>query len=1065
MAASILVEDPGGLESGSFMVVARRKKKTKSKQQIEPAKSIGNHKDNILTIDATNAPLLQSEPVHVSALGVEHGILWEALLLEGLINNPTFELLAATEDDSALMFAKASGDVACVLDMTRGLLGMSRVRVVDWAKKNNVSPGVWDLLQYVRSRHRALLDMGLYAGSLRPLCDNTAANHMARLVVMKACASMLAVYQGHPTLGYRVIKSRQDVVLHPLSSLSFLTRPPQFIVALNHEGSQAVTIRYAMQVSKEEAETIYKDTHNGEDLNEALDRIIAPIHLNAFSLPFLKLLKNDIDGLKNKLQAACDGSYIIIETQDDDMKVYAQRRYHSQIIEMITQNGLGLGGDANRTQEIGFPGPRSGFRIVLGPGGEVANLLFPHQFRTLHIRELCSGLLSEQYIRDRLGRFGDIESIVMYMTSMPGKWGHVTFCQPQSVFEVISSGFQDIAMVLDIANPKEIQQGFTKSHDDEPFTKDIIQKLRISVCRRPFLSGKATVVMQSKRDYCRAGDTRRLMIKKTECALERHPRRDNCLLISGMKLWFSEDDVAHAFQSSLKIEPKEITLSRKPAFPATTEELHRFNTHLTHLLDTVIDAKRTCILPQRPDAEDIALTAEVFIEGQRAANSCMDVLCSGQYGGQPIQVQPVNGDGSFHITWRLKKRLHNALRKPLEQLRCLCVRNNATYTVKNDHAHVKVIVRSTDLRILSILDNNMSNILNHTEHRLTSKTTKWAGFSSTLLERLMEETNTFVALGDKRKTLKVFGPSNKLKESSEAVKKYLIGCVKPYVDLADEGFRSDIMFELYKTEMLTGIVNEANDFRNPTKLNVSHKRLYIDSALVNIDECVRGHCLKLYGNPDRPATTSDNQWDCQSCYMPLPEGDDWDSLGCCAARYCHECLRLLVTTSVESKQFPIRCVVCDEPVPLLKLQDLVGHFLTGDMAQLLVAALDPYVNRHMDELGYCHRPYCDGLVLKAPTAWLCGVCSVRQCPKCQQQYHKAISCQEFEEKKSIAEWFAGSTERKKCPKCGMGIEKIEGCNRVTCTACDVSICWVCLAHYPTSHEVYQHLNKVHGNIM
>ncbi|PNH02575.1 E3 ubiquitin-protein ligase, partial [Tetrabaena socialis] len=36
-----------------------------------------------------------------------------------------------------------------------------------------------------------------------------------------------------------------------------------------------------------------------------------------------------------------------------------------------------------------------------------------------------------------------------------------------------------------------------------------------------------------------------------------------------------------------------------------------------------------------------------------------------------------------------------------------------------------------------------------------------------------------------------------------------------------------------------------------------------------------------------------------------------------------------------------------------------------------------------------------------------------------------------------------STTTKQCPMCSMGVEKAEGCNKITCCYCGAFFCWLC----------------------
>jgi hypothetical protein len=48
-----------------------------------------------------------------------------------------------------------------------------------------------------------------------------------------------------------------------------------------------------------------------------------------------------------------------------------------------------------------------------------------------------------------------------------------------------------------------------------------------------------------------------------------------------------------------------------------------------------------------------------------------------------------------------------------------------------------------------------------------------------------------------------------------------------------------------------------------------------------------------------------------------------------------------------------------------------------------------------------------------------------------------------------------------CPRCETSLEKIAGCDHITCQACRTHICWVCMATFRDGDACYQHLMAVH----
>jgi hypothetical protein len=68
------------------------------------------------------------------------------------------------------------------------------------------------------------------------------------------------------------------------------------------------------------------------------------------------------------------------------------------------------------------------------------------------------------------------------------------------------------------------------------------------------------------------------------------------------------------------------------------------------------------------------------------------------------------------------------------------------------------------------------------------------------------------------------------------------------------------------------------------------------------------------------------------------------------------------------------------------------------------------------------------------------------------------------EERETEAWLAAHGGRvKKCPTCQALIEKVDGCNHMTCTLCNSHICWRCMGVFPVT-TIYAHMNSEHGTI-
>ncbi|EAR89793.2 RING finger protein (macronuclear) [Tetrahymena thermophila SB210] len=97
-----------------------------------------------------------------------------------------------------------------------------------------------------------------------------------------------------------------------------------------------------------------------------------------------------------------------------------------------------------------------------------------------------------------------------------------------------------------------------------------------------------------------------------------------------------------------------------------------------------------------------------------------------------------------------------------------------------------------------------------------------------------------------------------------------------------------------------------------------------------------------------------------------------------------------------------------------------------------------------------------------------------KCTKCKYEFclnncdstHDGFSCENYQKwkmennkdyrKELEAQGF------KFCPNCSILTQRTGGCNRIICTNCKISYCYLCYFSAKTESEVYGHLNKVHG---
>lgn len=79
------------------------------------------------------------------------------------------------------------------------------------------------------------------------------------------------------------------------------------------------------------------------------------------------------------------------------------------------------------------------------------------------------------------------------------------------------------------------------------------------------------------------------------------------------------------------------------------------------------------------------------------------------------------------------------------------------------------------------------------------------------------------------------------------------------------------------------------------------------------------------------------------------------------------------------------------------------------------------------------------------------------CFNCLKKWHKTKNCEEVVDE-DFKKWKKGKFI-KKCPNCKFWTEKNEGCNHMTCRACNYEWCWYCSGKY-----TYDHYSRWNGCI-
>jgi len=233
---------------------------------------------------------------------------------------------------------------------------------------------------------------------------------------------------------------------------------------------------------------------------------------------------------------------------------------------------------------------------------------------------------------------------------------------------------------------------------------------------------------------------------------------------------------------------------------------------------------------------------------------------------------------------------------------------------------------------------------------------------------------------------------------------------------------------------------------------VKKKLILLSRTIITCPICV----IDVYGN------------DCFSCYS-------------CSSAACKSCIKSYLETIItDGKVKSITCPInpsCNVELTPAQIASVVSKEIFHRYDRLLFQlSIDS-----MDDVIYC--PRCQNPVIitrntddnLSNTLGECATCSFVFCTLCGKTFHGVNPCQYTEgqlkdiykeyqnasphERYALEQKYGKIFNRlmdemasmetitrtaRKCPHCSIFVDKLDGCNKMTCTKCHSYFCWMCL---------------------
>ncbi|EFH57122.1 hypothetical protein ARALYDRAFT_901526 [Arabidopsis lyrata subsp. lyrata] len=193
---------------------------------------------------------------------------------------------------------------------------------------------------------------------------------------------------------------------------------------------------------------------------------------------------------------------------------------------------------------------------------------------------------------------------------------------------------------------------------------------------------------------------------------------------------------------------------------------------------------------------------------------------------------------------------------------------------------------------------------------------------------------------------------------------------------------------------------------------------------------------------------------CAICWEEFSAPEMFEVAGCLHS-FCLDCMRNSIAVSLGQWGTAVKCpgFGCNSVLLAKDCHNIANH----DQIALMIQREEEDKIHVLDRV-YCPNPTCSFLMSKGSLgasqtqtgASKCLKCSFTFCIKCNTKWHAKMTCVEFlkskDYKKSQDALFEAASRTlgwKKCQNCQSTVERIEGCNHITCSRCKHEFCYTC----------------------
>ncbi|XP_076435215.1 uncharacterized protein LOC143275037 [Babylonia areolata] len=1045
---------------------------------------LGALDDNVITDTGRWIARLPFDPKLglMTLYGHKHGLLYDTIVLASLMSSGNGLFFRGTSDkdhgklDKAkLKFSHEGGDGLTSLEVYKAWQAVDERQKTKWCMDNSINVkairGVKDSVDEIIQILRKDSDTEI----IQQFSDAQDTPDKLRKMIFHCNVSNLCHYLGKERAGYFAAQASRQVHFHPSSTMCFLASHPQWVIYDQLLKTSRDFITGITPVDDAWLQEMNMQLY-GFDVEQVRQKKLDVVFTQpAGSHAFFAMVGPRYTKLRRYEKQCCVGNsddIVIIESSREvgELKVFSTgtAKAVEQLRKMLTEVvSEAINKVQQEVQELTIGSEESGLRVILGQGGQLADILMPHETRKVYITNASDDLTLE-LVREKFQEFGDI----CYIHQFPsGKnWGFVIYKTSAQATQAAES------TMYDASNVAELERRRVAKHQAE-------FKAKLSWCRRP-CNGTAFIDISPAYMslFLQVHD---LVIGHNLITVKMNKKRpDDSLFLRGLPAEVSEDLIRRSLLHALRYsENKEgiiskVCLLREKVGITDKNDLNQLQDHLKGIFQRQLKMSTVEIKVRPPRGEhDTKFSAEAYftdpIEGFNACRDLQRRLC---IKNAMVDIEPI-----VSANLQVQRLVFEACKGELDKLKADKLNDIEMNIEKQGSESLLLHLKADDMQSLvqartfinevikgDVLDCNAAPAL---KHLMTPAGRK-------MIKEAEGCTFAYVCLDSRTQRLAIHGT--------------VMACTKmrlkinEYLDQVEKGTVEEVT--LRGSDRPPGLLKALI-----IKYDDDLDSLRLEAGLYCITINYHWHKLKLTGTPEGIAKARGmveevsmtlmeaNQQDvdkedsisCVACFCPIDTNDLY-RLEACAHPYCKDCVKHQVSVAVKDHHLPVICCQegCQVPLSWRDFNSLsrLGHLKLPDLAS---SALSAYIMANRDKACFCTTPNCP-MVYRLTSeedakTFQCPECNMRVCTGCQAQAHEGVTCSMLRSsdkaKSGVEEWASEDRKnRRACPGCNSPIEKDGGCNKMMCDACRTIFCWLCGKKYPTADACYKHLTLRHGGI-